>query len=190
MKEDAIPTIFEHKNLPQKRKTSLERETRTSKKVIVEDAISDFQKQVGLKEISCDTEDLIQKRDFGINNAPTVRSIRTQWRKEHVTDSEGFSFPSREPTKIKFVKPKPKATEIGINTDLTFSPNANVLISSDGSANFSNDHMMHDHDEVDSEDSDSTFSPSDASQQSDEDDDFRLLSLQKTLCLLYSGHVC
>ena len=56
LNEDAVPSIFSHKNQPLKRRVSLERESRTVKKVIVENAISEYQQQVemGKADISYD----------------------------------------------------------------------------------------------------------------------------------------
>ena len=92
--KDAVPTIFIHKNLPQKRKTSLERESKSVKKAFVEDAIKSYEEKIEskTKDISCDTTDMIIKKNVSIDNVPKVRSIRTQWKEDSIDGDEFFLF--------------------------------------------------------------------------------------------------
>ena len=61
-----VPTIFNHKPLLKKRRSSLDRDSRNSKKTIVEAALKDHQEEIGskIKESSTDTSDLVPKRDI------------------------------------------------------------------------------------------------------------------------------
>ena len=133
LKDDAVPTIFNHKTIPKKRRASLARDSRYTKKIIVEAALEDHREEINskIKEASTDTSDLVPKRDIGLSNVPKVNSVRTQWREADIAES--LFVPSRQPDKIKFskpVKPKPKYKEVGLNTDFTFSPNTDIIISS------------------------------------------------------------
>ena len=92
-----------------------------------------YQEEIGskIKESSTDTSDLVPKRDIGLNSVSKVNSVRTQWREADIP--ECFFVPSTQPDKIKFsksVKPKNKFREVGLSTDLSFSPNADIVISS------------------------------------------------------------
>ena len=64
LQDDAVPTIFNHKPLPKKRRSLLDRDSRNSKKTIVEAALKDHQEQIGskIKESSTATSDLVPKK--------------------------------------------------------------------------------------------------------------------------------
>ena len=88
LQDDAVPTIFNHKPLPKKRRSSLDCDSRNSKKTIVEAALKDHQEKIGskIKESSTDTSDLVPKRDIGLNSVPKVNSVRTQWREADIPE--------------------------------------------------------------------------------------------------------
>ena len=67
-----------------------------------------------------------------------VNSVQTQWKEADIPDNLFES--SEEPVKIKISKPfKPKTKSIEINTDLSFPPNADIIISSQSTINHQED---------------------------------------------------
>ena len=125
--------FFNHMTLPKKRKASLDRDLRNAKQIVVEAAPNDYQEEIEskIKEASTDNSDLVPKRDIGLNRLPKVNSEQTQWSEADITES--LFICSRQPDKIKIiskpVKPKTICKEVGLNTDLSFSPNADIVIS-------------------------------------------------------------
>ena len=173
LQDDAVPTIFNHKTLPKKRRGSLDRDSRNAKKTIVEAALEDHQEEIDskIKEASTDTSDLVPKRDIGLNNVPKVNSVRTQWREANITES--LFVPSRQPDKIKFsksVKPKTKYKEVGLNTDLSFSPNAHIIMSSQSTTMENNQEDRETEEEIYENKSDCSYHPSDLSQESSDEE--------------------
>ena len=134
LKDEAVPTIFSHMSgSSRKRISSLQREEKQFKKVMVEDAISKYNETVSIerKEASCCTSDLITVKDCGVHHFPKSHSVRTQYREEDFESNEESHISSwKTPLKIKFEKRK-RTKEIATNTDLSFNPNSMINISVD-----------------------------------------------------------
>ena len=92
LKEDAVPTIFNHSQSPsRKRVFSLEREHKQDKKQCVQNAFTNYENDYAQQDVGCDTKDLIFVSEVGVQNgAKKTKSVRTQYRKEDFIFEDHF----------------------------------------------------------------------------------------------------
>ena len=171
MQDDAVPTI--HKPLLKKRRSSLDRSSRNAKKTIVESALKDHQEDIDskIKEVSTDTSNLLPKRDIGLSSVPKVKLCEDPVREADITES--LFIPFTQPDKIKFswsIRPKIKDKEVGLNTDLSFLPNADIVNSSQSTTMENNQEDRETEEETYENQSDFSYNPSDLSQESSDEE--------------------
>ena len=94
LKENTIPTLFDHAPLPKKRKTSIERLQNQTNRQIIEDAL--FQAPEEIEEnppsVSTTTTNNLRIRqvDKVIDNSPKMKSTCTQYRISHLSRNNWF----------------------------------------------------------------------------------------------------
>ncbi|XP_066916412.1 uncharacterized protein [Clytia hemisphaerica] len=114
--DDAVPTIFEHKTLPKKRKLSLDRQVKSAKQSLRNDIFKQREKEIDSKmnTVSTDTSDLISHRvkDFGVQVRITASKAKAKQTKKAVAVD-----------KIKITNPKlrSKRKETRTMTDIDYA---------------------------------------------------------------------
>ena len=131
--DDAVPTIFEHKTLPKKRKLSLDRQEKSAKQSLLNDIFK--QKEIASKmtNASTDTSDLISNRvkDFGVQVKIAASKAKVKQTKKTVAKDDKLFVPKKQQVdKIKITNPKlrSKGKEIGTMTDISFHQDAEVTM--------------------------------------------------------------
>ena len=129
LKENAIPTLFDHVPLPKKRRTSIERLQNQTNRQIIEDAL--FQAPEEIEEnppsVSTTTTDNlgIRQVDKAIDNTPKMKSTRTQYRISHFKQESLIPPKVSTPLLVKAPQRK-KHRDAAVNTTVSFKPEDEV----------------------------------------------------------------
>ena len=163
LKEDAVPTIFEHRKPQKRRASSIKRTEEKVKKRMVEEAFQEYEakqkEQSKNADKSLDTSDLQKIK---------TKSIRTQYNTKHFSSSSCQEDETSKTLKVK-LPAKKKQKHVLVNTELSFGPFEEVLMSVK-----SNEMEMSDPEtdiEIDDEKNDPDFKPSNSSENSESSDE-------------------
>ena len=128
MKDDAVPTIFNHTNVKKHRISSVHREENQAKKICIDEALIEYDDAVE-EESPIDLEMVTScdKVDKAIDNVPKMKSVRTQYNVSHFGINKNQDSVKNKPLMVTIFSQK-KMKDVEVNTFISFDINDEVAM--------------------------------------------------------------